>query len=444
MRRAINFTLRIITIAAVLVSSILVFIVYCINFSSKEQDYVRLSMNEAVRLITDCDTEEGTDLLEKVYGNSDDLRVTYIAPDGHVLYDNATEWLGLESHMNRSEVRDALEYGEGESERKSDTLGEKIYYYAVKTQEGNILRLSRSTNIVFHMILSIVPLVLLILLVVIAASFVASKYLTQYIMEPINNIDIDNIDKAEIYDELQPFFSRIVSRGEEKERSERMRREFTANVSHELKTPLTTISGYAQMINNGMARPEDTSEFGRKIEKESDRLLTLIDDIINLSNLDESSGIENPERIDLSQITEEAICVIEKPAKERDIQIYYSKTPAFIDGNSTLLGELVYNLLDNAVKYNKDNGKITVFVGENADGVELSVKDTGIGIPEGDTERIFERFYRVDKSHSKKVGGTGLGLSIVKHVCACHDAKIVVKSKVGEGTTVYVTFRKAG
>ncbi|MGN0106958.1 MAG: sensor histidine kinase, partial [Hominilimicola sp.] len=155
---------------------------------------------------------------------------------------------------------------------------------------------------------------------------------------------------------------------------------------------------------------------------------------------DERTGIENPEKVDLSLITEEIICVLEKAAKERGIQIFYSKTPTFISGNATLIGELVYNLLDNAVKYNKENGKITVFVGETADGVELSVKDTGIGIPKEDTERIFERFYRVDKSHSKKVGGTGLGLSIVKHVCACHNAKIRVKSIVGKGTTIYVTF----
>ena len=226
----------------------------------------------------------------------------------------------------------------------------------------------------------------------------------------------------------------------EKEKTEKIRREFTANVSHELKTPLTTISGYAQMISNGMAKAEDIKEFGRKIEKESDRLLTLIDDIINLSNIDEQGSIENPENIDLSLVTEEAICVLEKAAKERGIQIYYTKIPTFIKGNVTLVSELVYNLLDNAIKYNKDNGKITVFVGESAKGVELSVKDTGIGIPPEDTERIFERFYRVDKSHSKKVGGTGLGLSIVKHVCACHNATIRVKSKVGKGTTIYVTF----
>ncbi len=292
------------------------------------------------------------------------------------------------------------------------------------------------------MIMRVVPGVIIILLAVIAAAFYISKRLTRNIMEPINSIDINNISEADIYDELKPFLERIANENEERARTEKIRREFTANVSHELKTPLTAISGYAQMMNNGMAKDGDIIEFSKKIEKESDRLLTLIDDIINLSNLDEIGGIEDAETVDLSNITEDAIRVIEKPAKERGIQIFYSKAPALIKGNPTLIGELVYNLLDNAVKYNKDDGKITVFVGENSNGVEFSVKDTGIGIPEEETERIFERFYRVDKSHSKKVGGTGLGLSIVKHVCACHNAKIRVKSKVGEGTTMYVTFPK--
>ena len=292
------------------------------------------------------------------------------------------------------------------------------------------------------MIMRVVPGVIIILLAVIAAAFYISKRLTRNIMEPINSIDINNISEADIYDELKPFLERIANENEERARTEKIRREFTANVSHELKTPLTAISGYAQMMNNGMAKDGDIIEFSKKIEKESDRLLTLIDDIINLSSLDEIGGIEDAETVDLSNITEDAIRVIEKPAKERGIQIFYSKAPALIKGNPTLIGELVYNLLDNAVKYNKDDGKITVFVGENSNGVEFSVKDTGIGIPEEETERIFERFYRVDKSHSKKVGGTGLGLSIVKHVCACHNAEIRVKSKVGEGTTMYVTFPK--
>lgn len=292
----------------------------------------------------------------------------------------------------------------------------------------------------YYMKLSLPLMTVITAAVLVCAAFPISKAAAGRIMEPVNRADIRNIKENEIYEELKPFLSSIADESEEKLKAEKIRREFTANVSHELKTPLTTISGYAQMINNGMAKPEDVKEFGRKIEKESGRLLALINDIINLSNLDEGGVVENPERVDLASVTEEIISVLEKSAKERGIQIYYSHTPAFVKGNATLIGELVYNLVDNAVKYNNENGKITVFVGETAEGVELSVKDTGIGIPSGDTERIFERFYRVDKSHSKKVGGTGLGLSIVKHVCACHGADIRVKSAVGTGTTVYVTF----
>lgn len=314
-----------------------------------------------------------------------------------------------------------------------------LRHYAAALYDGTLSESVGTAGVIIGIGMSIIP-VTVILAAVIGAAFFISKRLTKHIMELINSIDINNIGEAEVYDELKPFFERIENRDEEKAEAEKIRREFTANVSHELKTPLTTISGYAQMINNGMAKQEDISEFSKKIEKESDRLLTLIDDIINLTNLDEKECIDNLDDVDLSLIAGESIRVLEKSAKERGIQIFYSHTPTVIKGNATLISELVYNLIDNAIKYNKDNGKIIVFVGENVDGAELSVKDTGIGIPKEDTERIFERFYRVDKSHSKKVGGTGLGLSIVKHVCMCHNAKIRVKSIVGKGTTMYVTF----
>ena len=440
MRKVINNTLRIFVISAVLISTVLMFITYYTQFSIKERENIKSRMSTVVSCIDNYDTETALEILHDAYDGSEDIRVTLIRSDGEVIYDNESDARTMENHLERPEIQEALSTGIGEGNRNSETIGTRIYYYAVRLPDGAVLRMSQPTDVIRGVGMSILPIVLIILIAVIAIAFPVSKGLTKHIMEPINSVDINNIGKAEIYDELKPFFARIANENEEKAEAEKIRREFTANVSHELKTPLTTISGYAQMINNGMAKPEYVSEFGRKIEKESDRLLTLIDDIINLSNLDERTGIENPEDVDLSLITEEAIYVLEKAAKERGIQIFYSKTPTFIKGNSTLIGELVYNLLDNAVKYNKDNGKITVFVGETAEGVELSVKDTGIGIPKEDTERIFERFYRVDKSHSKRVGGTGLGLSIVKHVCACHNAKIRVKSIVGKGTTIYVTF----
>lgn len=440
MRKAINNTLKALTITAVIVSTLLTFIAYCTQYSNKEKTDLKSRTKILEQCLNDFDEGIALDTLHRMYDDTADIRVTLIRQDGTVVYDNEADTAVMENHLERPEIVQAIKYGSGSSSRNSETIGSKIYYYAVRLNSGNILRMSQSTKVILYMSLSILPMVIAILICVLAASFVSAKHLTKYILDPINDVDINNIGKVEIYDELKPFFARIANQNAEKEKTEKIRREFTANVSHELKTPLTTISGYAQMISNGMAKTEDIKEFGRKIEKESDRLLTLIDDIINLSNLDEQGSIENPENIDLSLVTEEAICVLEKAAKERGIQIYYTKIPTFIKGNVTLVSELVYNLLDNAIKYNKDNGKITVFVGESAKGVELSVKDTGIGIPTEDTERIFERFYRVDKSHSKKVGGTGLGLSIVKHVCACHNATIRVKSKVGKGTTIYVTF----
>lgn len=440
MRKAINNTLKSLTITAVIVSTLLTFIAYCTQYSNKEKTDLKSRTKILEQCLNDFDEGIALDTLHRMYDDTADIRVTLIRQDGTVVYDNEADTAVMENHLERPEIVQAIKYGSGSSSRNSKTIGSKIYYYAVRLNSGNILRMSQSTKVILYMSLSILPMVIAILICVLAVSFVSAKHLTKYILDPINEVDINNIGKAEIYDELKPFFARIANQNAEKEKTEKIRREFTANVSHELKTPLTTISGYAQMISNGMAKAEDIKEFGRKIEKESDRLLTLIDDIINLSNIDEQGSIENPENIDLSLVTEEAICVLEKAAKERGIQIYYTKIPTFIKGNVTLVSELVYNLLDNAIKYNKDNGKITVFVGESAKGVELSVKDTGIGIPPEDTERIFERFYRVDKSHSKKVGGTGLGLSIVKHVCACHNATIRVKSKVGKGTTIYVTF----
>lgn len=440
MRRVINNTLRIFVISAVLISTVLMFAAYYMQFSVRKQEDIKSRVNTIVAGMDNYDDTDMIEILHNEYDGSEDIRLTLINPDGRVIYDNKSDAQSMENHLERPEIQEALSKGTGEGSRTSQTIGTRVYYYAVRLPDGAVLRMAQPTDVIRGIGMSIAPIVLIILIAVIGIAFPVSKSLTRHIMEPINNIDINNIGEAVIYDELKPLFERIATENEEKAKSEKIRREFTANVSHELKTPLTTISGYAQMINNGMAKPGDIKEFARKIEKESDRLLTLIDDIINLSNLDERTCIDNPEQVDLALITEEAIFVLEKAAKERGIQIFYSSTPTYIKGNPTLLGELVYNLLDNAVKYNKDNGKITVFVGENIDGAELSVKDTGIGIPKEDTERIFERFYRVDKSHSKKVGGTGLGLSIVKHVCACHNAKIRVKSIVGKGTTIYVTF----
>ncbi|MEE0796727.1 MAG: ATP-binding protein [Anaerovoracaceae bacterium] len=226
----------------------------------------------------------------------------------------------------------------------------------------------------------------------------------------------------------------------DKENSEQMRREFTANVSHELRTPLHSISGYAELLKNGMVKTADIRPIASKIYDEAQRMVRLVEDIINLSHLDEGAGDMAREKIDLFEAAKAAALSLEPEAESADVSISVTGEPAVIVGIPQLIGGIVYNLCDNAIKYNHKGGSVSVIVRKNDDSAVLTVRDTGIGIPAEDQNRVFERFYRVDKSHSKEVGGTGLGLSIVKHSARIHGARISLESSVGEGTTVTVKF----
>ena len=228
----------------------------------------------------------------------------------------------------------------------------------------------------------------------------------------------------------------------EKEKREEMRREFTSNVSHELKTPLTTISGIAELFISGIVAEEDVKRFATDIHSEAARLLELINDIIKLSRLDESMTPELPDKVDLSEIAKEVGMRLALPAAERNVEICIDAVPAVITGNRAILFEMIYNLTDNAIKYNKENGRVDIRIYETEEHFVLLVKDTGIGIPHEHIDRIFERFYRVDKSHSKAVGGTGLGLSIVKHAAEFHGASLSVESNENVGTEITVEFPK--
>ena len=226
----------------------------------------------------------------------------------------------------------------------------------------------------------------------------------------------------------------------EKHARESMRREFTANVSHELKTPLTSISGTAEIIKNGFVKPEDIPHFAGNIYDEAQRLITLIGDIMRLSQLDEDSVPFEKGPVDLYELASSVLCRLEAAAGKRGISLTLSGEHATVNGVSQVLDEMVFNLCDNAVKYSRENGHVRVFVSEENGHVALRVEDDGIGIPAADQARVFERFYRVDKSHSKEIGGTGLGLSIVKHGAAFHNARVALESELGKGTTVTVTF----
>ena len=227
----------------------------------------------------------------------------------------------------------------------------------------------------------------------------------------------------------------------EKEKAEKLRREFSANVSHELKTPLHTISGCAELLANGMVKPDDIPRFAAQIQSESKRMITLIEDIIKLSHLDEGAGDMQRCDVDLAAIARATVENLRPAAKAADVALSVNACPAVIkNGIPQLLEAIVYNLCENAIKYNRPGGFVKVGVEKNADGTVLTVEDNGIGIPAEQQERIFERFYRVDKSHSKEVGGTGLGLSIVKHAAALHNAEISMHSAPDEGTSISVVF----
>ncbi len=271
------------------------------------------------------------------------------------------------------------------------------------------------------------------------------------IIDPINNIDIDNPDSCGLYSEFSPLVEKISSQNSrilkqmdelkyEHKNRDKIRREFTANVSHELKTPLTSISGYAEIIRDGIAKPEDTRRFAGKIYDESQRLITLVQDIIKLSRLEESDIEVKHDTVDLYALAQSVVSRLEDIAGKRNITFSIKGDRCKINGVYYILEEMVYNLCDNAVKYNKDGGQVKISIRQFVDGVELSVSDTGIGIPKADVGRIFERFYRVNKSHSKEIGGTGLGLSIVKHGALYHNASLSVESKLNVGTTIKILF----
>ena len=373
-------------------------------------------------------------------------RVTWIGADGAVLFDSAgTE--GPRSQREAPEVREALERGTGRGIRGADVTGVSTMYLALRCADGTVLRLGRPMRLVRYAALAVSPLLWVFLLVLLFSGVVAFR-VAKLILKPINALDLDSPEPDLPYPELKPLVRRLSEQREtirrEAEEREGLRKEFSANVSHELKTPLTSISGFAELMKDGLTPPEKTREFAGDIYRESQRLIALVDDIMRLSRLDEAQGFPEPETVSLDAMAEEVVRRLQPLADKRDIHIRQAGTPAETVGVRPILHEMLFNLVDNAVKYNTDGGKVTVETGIRDGHPYFSVKDTGIGIPEDEQERVFERFYRVDKSHSKTVGGTGLGLSIVKHGATYHHAAVKLESKVGEGTRVTVSFPRKG
>lgn len=522
-------------------------------------DYFSGSQENQLKTQTDLAAQgiehEGSSYFDGL--DSEELRITWIDKNGKVLFDNKTDASSMENHLEREEVRQAVENGYGKSSRYSETLTEKSLYSAKKLSDGSVLRLSVSQYSVLTLFLGMLRPVLIIALLAVVLALLLAYRLSKNIVTPLNKLNLDSPLSNKVYEELSPLLKRMdaqqrqlkhqseelkrkreefetatenMSEGliilnekgvilslnraaakmlglsedsvgkdffsektsvnlkeptqialsgknteevfalrdgncqllanpvstdgkvtgaallvldvTEKERAEQMRREFTANVSHELKTPLQTISGYAELLANGMVADKDKTAFSEKIYAEAQRMIRLIEDIIKLSNLDEGAVELTRETVDLYVTAENTVRSLLPAAKKANVTLSLNGENTEIYGIPQLLTAVVYNLCDNAIKYNKDGGTVFVNVKNNAENIVLSVRDTGIGIPKEQQERIFERFYRVDKSHSKEVGGTGLGLSIVKHAAKLHDAKITLESEVGKGTGITVIFPK--
>lgn len=390
-------------------------------------------------------TEAVLEYVEKNYDpNIDNLRITVIDADGNVKYDSNVDSEKLENHKNRVEVAEALKNGSGQAIRKSDTLDKNTYYYAERLENGQVLRAGKEAGSLWQFGIKILPTMIMELLLAVAVCIIAARYLSKKMVEPIELLaqNLDNDVQMETYSEIQPFLDKIHSQHKDLKKSTKMRQEFTANVSHELKTPLASISGYAELIETGMAKEEDIKRFAGEIHKSSNRLLSLINDIIELSELDVMDGEKSTSPVDLSLEAENCVEMLKMNAKKHGVSISMAEKEqsCVIQADRDMIQEVIYNLCDNAIRYNKEDGHVQVSVKKNKDNITLEVKDDGIGIPKKDQERIFERFYRVDKARSKKTGGTGLGLAIVKHIAEQHDAEIRLVSNVGEGTTISIIF----
>ena len=319
-----------------------------------------------------------------------------------------------------------------------------MFYYAVRLDNGNVLRVAKESDNVLSIMSSTFPLLLGLAVVLFAVGALFSHLLTKSIVAPVEQManDMDHLESIRVYKELRPFIITIQKQHEDIRKNADMRQEFTANVSHELKTPLTSISGYSELIESGMATDEDVVRFAGEIHQNANRLLTLINDIIRLSELDVSTQEVVYEQLDLYAMAEKCVDMLQVNAENHDVTLQLSGKSAYVNANREMMNELLYNLCDNAIRYNKKGGRVDVSVEETDTEVVLSVKDTGIGISKEHQERIFERFYRVDRSRSKLTGGTGLGLAIVKHIVAQHHANLELESEKDAGTQIRVRFLK--
>ena len=439
MKRKINSVI----ISLVVCVITLITIVSSISFSSiYEKNEIIELQNECSLVIKGYELDD-ISYLESIEDSS--LRVTLIDLEGNVIFDNQLNESEMENHASREEFKEAKENGYGISKRYSSSLLKTFYYVAYKL-DNNIIRVSKvADSTLYILFINLWPLYI-VAIVLIICSILLGFLLSKKIVDPINNINLEHPLENNKYKEIEPLLIRIEAQKNElmKENEEvlnasKVRQEFTSNVSHELKTPLHVISGYAELIKEGIVKDSDVKEFGEKIYSEASRMSKLVEDIMKISKLESDKTIEKTQ-LKLKNIVVTIVDSLMIEADKKNVKFKLSLNDCSISGNYDSIYSLIFNLVDNAIKYNKTNGKITIKLQEVSNNVILSVKDTGIGIPKEDLDRIFERFYRVDKSRSKDSGGTGLGLAIVKHSLIVNNATIKVESELKKGSTFTVTF----
>ncbi len=448
MKRKINLSLAFIALIAVVSAAIGLTFVY--HGLSRER--IRSDLASSAEVLSD------TGLLQEVYAASSggknidqerlsrlqntSARITWINTDGSILFDNSPDANMSENHFDRPEVQEALKAGSGVIIRNSSTMHSDIMYYALKLEDGTILRISTQARTLTNIFLTAAPIILITLAAILAVCLLLSQFLTSSILHPIERMaeNLDDPIGPPVYSELKPFADKIRTQHENILAAARSRQDFTANVSHELKTPLTAISGYAELIENHMVEGKEEEHALQEIRRNSDRLLSLINDILALSELDQADVSLQLTETDLYELAGECCETMKVAADEKQISLLREGSSTVVTADRNQMHELISNLLQNAIRYNNEGGTVTVSTGTENGRAFLCVEDNGIGIPEDQQDRIFERFYRVDKSRSRETGGTGLGLAIVKHIAKLHDAEIHLESAPGKGTKVTVLF----
>ena len=439
MRKKIQRSMVLVITVTMLISYLLLTVVVYHQSVSIIEDEIRQEADYICKALE----ISGEEYLEPLDAVRKTTRITWIAKDGQVLYDSTErtdQKEKMENHASRPEVKQALESGTGQEIRKSDTMGQELFYYAKRLEDGTVLRVSKPINTAFRSAVQVFPIMAVLAIIMLLFAWLLSGMQVKKLIRPVNNLDLEHPMDNQVYEELTPLLERIDRQNKEKEAVANMRKEFSANVSHELKTPLTSISGYAEIMMNGLVKPEDMKGFSQRIYHEARRLITLVEDIIKLSRLDEGRIELEKEEVNLYRLTREICSRLAPQAEAKHVRIQVTGEEVVYCGIRQILDEMIYNICENAIKYNRDGGSVSVWVGSTLNGKKVIVNDTGIGIPKEQQERIFERFYRVDKSHSRETGGTGLGLSIVNHGAMLHHAQIRVESQVGVGTRMELVF----